>query len=106
MAARMREIMRDNPHGFLDVMVAQSVADVMGGGVTIGETVADLIDRSTCFDTESKDNKSFTCSACGFSESKLVVSPFTLSFLRVKPNYRYCPNCGAVVSEKEESNGK
>lgn len=37
----------------------------------------------------------FACSACGFSESKLVVSPFTLSFSWVKPSYRYCPNCGA-----------
>ena len=44
-AARMREIMRLYPDGFLDSMVAQSVLDVMGEGVTIGETVADLIDR-------------------------------------------------------------
>lgn len=59
--------------------------------------LADLIDRPTCFDTESKDSKSFTCSACVFSESKLVVSPFTLSFLWCKPSYRFCPNCGAMV---------
>lgn len=63
------------------------------------EKLADLIDRPTCFDTESKDSKSFTCSACGFSESKLVISPFTLSFLWVKPSYRYCPRCGAEVVE-------
>lgn len=62
-------------------------------------TLADLIERPTCFDTESNDSKSFTCSACGFSESKLVISPFTLSFLWVKPSYRYCPNCGAEVVE-------
>lgn len=43
------------------------------------EKLADLI-NPTCFDTESKDSKSFTCSACGFSESKLVVNPFTLTF--------------------------
>lgn len=59
--------------------------------------LADLIEPQTCFDTESKDSKSFTCSACGFSESKLVVSPFTLSFLWVKPSYCHCPNCGAEV---------
>lgn len=47
-AARMREIMRQYPHGFLDNMIAQSILDVMGEGVTIGETVADLIDRPTC----------------------------------------------------------
>lgn len=96
-AARMREIMRKNPYMWLDVMVANAVCDVIGEGVVIGETVADLIDRPTCFDTESKDSKSFTCSACGFSESKLVVSPFTLSFLWCKPSYRFCPNCGAMV---------
>lgn len=63
----------------------------------LASILADLIDRPTCFDTESKDSKSFTCSACGFSESKLVVSPFTLSFSSVKPSYRYCPSCGAKV---------
>lgn len=61
------------------------------------ERLDDLIDPQTCFDTESKDSKSFTCSACGFSESKLVVSPFTLRYLWVKPSYCYCPNCGAKV---------
>lgn len=61
--------------------------------------LADLIAPQTCFDTESKDSKSFTCSACGFSESKLVVSPFTSSFLWVKPSYCYCPGCGAKVAE-------
>ena len=61
------------------------------------DSLADLIDRPTCFDTESKDSKSFTCSSCGFSESKLVVNPFTLSFFWVKPSYCYCPKCGAEV---------
>lgn len=61
------------------------------------DELAGLIDRPTCFDTESKDSTSFTCSACGFSESKLVVSPFTLSFSSVKPSYRYCPKCGEMV---------
>lgn len=65
------------------------------------DELADLIDP-TCFDTESKGSKSFTCSACGFSESKLVVNPFTLSFLWVKPSYCYCPKCGSMVVEKED----
>lgn len=43
-AARMREIMRKNPHIWLDVMLANAVRDVIGDGVVIGETVADLID--------------------------------------------------------------
>lgn len=59
--------------------------------------LADFIDRPTCFDTENKNSKMFTCSACGFSESKLVVNPFTLSFSHIKPKYRYCPNCGREV---------
>lgn len=63
--------------------------------------LADLI-NPTCFDTESKDSKSFACSACGFSESKLVVNPFTLSFFWVKPSYRYCPVCGAEFAQQGE----
>lgn len=59
--------------------------------------LADLIDRPTCFDIESKDSNSFTCSACGFSESKLVVQPFSLDFCYIKPNYHYCPNCGKEI---------
>ena len=66
----------------------------------IGKLV-DAIDRPTCFDTEGKDSKSFTCSACGFSESTLVVSPFTLSFSWAKPSYRYCPKCGAMVVDDD-----
>lgn len=75
--------------------------DLYGSIEGVANSLADLIDP-TCFDTESKDSKSFTCSACGFSESKLVVNPFTLSFLWVKPSYCYCPKCGARVVEKEE----
>lgn len=43
-AVRMREILRDDPHGWLDAMVMNAVTNVMGEGVAIGETVADLID--------------------------------------------------------------
>lgn len=60
---------------------------------------AELIDRPTCFDTEDKDSKFFTCGACGFSDSQTVVNPFTLGIRCVKPSYRYCPNCGAEVVE-------
>lgn len=73
-----------------------------GNYANIVELLADLIDRQTCFDTESRDSKSFTCSACGFSESKLVVNPFTLVFSLVKPSYRYCPKCGAEVVVDED----
>lgn len=82
----------------------QSLGKMVGAlpGENIVERITDLIDRPTCFDTESKDSKSFICSACGFSESKLVVNPFTLGFSWVKPSYRYCPKCGAMVVEKEK----
>ena len=76
--------------------------DLDGSFEGVANSLADLIDPPTCFDTESKDSKSFTCSACGFSESKLAVNPFTLSFLWVKPSYCYCPKCGAMVVEKEK----
>lgn len=99
-AARMRKIMLAKPDVWLDDVIACAVYDVLDDYEKIGESLASLIDRPTCFDTESKDSKSFTCSACGFSESKLVVSPFTLSFSSVKPSYRYCPKCGAAVTER------
>ena len=60
------------------------------------DSLADLIDRPTCHDTGELAN-SFTCSECGFHESKLTVNPFTLSFSHIKPSYCYCPNCGAVI---------
>lgn len=91
-AARMREIMRDDPHGWLGIMVAKAVVDVMGEGVTVGETLADLIDRPTCEDVFVPRGDGFTpyvefkCSACGCSHVSLTY-------------VYYCPNCGAEVIE-------
>ena len=87
-AARMHEILRDDPHGWLDAMVVNAVTDVLGEDVAIGETVADLIDRPTCknFGLEEGTNGEdydFFCSRCGFAVD--VADP------------RYCPNCGAEV---------
>lgn len=96
-AARMREIMHQYPRGFLDNMVAQSIVDVMGEGKTIGDTLADLIDQPTCFDIESQDSESFTCSACGFTDSRIFVNPFTLTLHYAKPDYHYCPSCGMEI---------
>ncbi len=95
-AARMREIMRRDPHGFLDIMVARSVLDVMGEGVTIGETVAGLIDRPTCEAIEhGRFDESHVCKSC----SRCSYGWFEC--IHDKP-YSYCPNCGAVVTDKEE----
>lgn len=95
-AARMREIMRQYPHGFLDNMIAQSILDVMGEGVTIGETVADLIDRPTCrldlTDVETHGNvkvRIYECSRCGRTCED------------VYGKYERCPHCGGVVVEDD-----
>lgn len=95
-AARMREIMRQYPHGFLDNMIAQSTLDVMGEGVTIGETVADLIDRPTCrldlTDVETHGNvkvRVYECSRCGRTCED------------VYGKYERCPHCGGVVVEDD-----
>lgn len=85
-AARMREIMRQYPHGFLDNMIAQSILDVMGEGVTIGETVADLIDRPTC--EMQREGEELRCSACGTLHDMSGFDEFP---------WPYCPNCGAGV---------
>lgn len=65
---------------------------------TAVETLADLIDRPTCHDTEERVN-SFTCSSCGFREGKIIFNPFTYSSREIKPDWNYCPNCGAEVQE-------
>lgn len=87
-AAKMREIMHDDPHGWLDVMVSRAVADVLGDGVKIGETVADLIDRPTTtrhgkFKTKY-GSKTLCCEVCGYSIGDM--------------RWNYCPKCGAVIT--------
>ena len=88
-AARMREIMRDDPHGWLDMMVAKAVVDVMGEGVTVGETLADLIDRQTTtrhgkFKTKY-GRETPCCEVCGYSIGDT--------------RWNYCPKCGAVITD-------
>lgn len=86
-AMRMREILRDDPHGWLDAMVMNAVTDVMGEGVAIGETVADLIDRPTCriCATDHEYEDSVRCDRC------------RMTFRRPWEPFKYCPNCGAEV---------
>ena len=95
-AARMREILRDDPHGWLDAMVMNAVTDVMGDGEKIGETVADLIDRPTCHVVRylgvNSDGEREYEMACGslFKRPVEEIMPY------------YCPWCGGQVVEKEE----
>lgn len=101
-AARMREILRDDPHGWLDAMVMNAVTDVLGEGVTIGETVADLIDRPTCHDVADFDRESFKCSRCGFRVLSIDGAPDAAKLVGTKDGvagFGYCPNCGAEVVE-------
>lgn len=95
-AARMREIMRVDPHGWFDVMLAKAVVDVMGDGKKIGETIADLIDRPTCriCATDHEYEDSVRCDRC------------RMTFRRPWEPFKYCPNCGAEVRDDAEPNLK
>ena len=90
-AARMREIMRRSPNCFLENMVVRSVLDVMGEGMTIGETVAALIDRPTCKNLATKPADELLCSECG--------EYVDIAYIESADDYhaRYCPRCGAEV---------
>lgn len=108
-AARMREILRDDPHGWLDAMVMNAVTDVLGEGVAIGETVADLIDRPTCHDVADFDRESFKCSRCGFRVLSIDGAPDAAKLVGTKGgviDFGYCPNCGAEVKDAAEPNLK
>lgn len=97
-AARMRKIMRDDPHGWLDMMVAKAVVDVMGEGVTVGETLADLIDRPTC-KYVSLGNRRFGCSWCGHVVKLDYDVPVANE---AHMPFNYCPNCSAEVVKCDE----
>ena len=95
-AARMREIMRRSPNCFLDNMVARSVNDVMVDGMTIGETVADLIDRPTCRNIYAETVKVGTCEN-GFKCSECGNTVEDYEGYRVSGEFNYCSKCGAIV---------
>lgn len=91
-AARMREIMRDNPHGWLDTAIACAMDDVLGDYGKIGETVASLIDRPTTtrhgkFRTKY-GRETPCCEVCGYSIGDT--------------RWNYCPKCGAMVFERKD----
>lgn len=86
-AARMREIIRDNPDEWLDIAVGLAVNDVFECYEKIGENVADLIDRPTCriCATDHEYEDSVRCDRC------------RMTFRRPWEPFKYCPNCGAEV---------
>lgn len=101
-AMRMREILRDDPHGWLDAMVMNAVTDVMGDGVAIGETVADLIDRPTCRIGYVPGSADRSCSACGVTFSTGTYQGGD----HEEHEFMFCPNCGAEVKDDAEPNLK
>lgn len=101
-AARMREIMRDDPHGWLDIMVGKAVVGVMGDGEKIGETVADLIDRPTCRIGYVPCSADRSCSACGVTFSTGTYQGGD----HEEHEFMFCPNCGAEVKDDAEPNLK
>ena len=102
-AGRIRERICRNHRAVWDVVLELSCIDVFGDRFRSNEEfalfLADLIDRPTCHDAEDERNKAFTCSACGFSDSKLSFNPFGIDLIELKPDFHYCPNCGAEVQE-------
>lgn len=94
-AARMREIMRQYPDCLIDGMIAQSILDVIGEGVPIGETVASLIDP-TCYVVSTisydwSDGSIYSHDlSCGHTCETSCPEPPA-----------FCDQCGARVAEKE-----
>lgn len=102
-AGRIRERIWRNRRTAWDVVLVSSCVDVFGYRFRSNEEFAlfltDLIDCPKCHDAEDERNKAFTCSACGFSDSKLIFNPFGIDLIELKPDFHYCPNCGAEVVE-------
>ena len=61
--------------------------------------LADLIDRPTCRMSDIGDDMEevYRCSACGEEYFMSDVKPYP---------WRFCPNCGAMVVEKEENDAQ
>lgn len=81
--------------------LAAAIAQASDGGQDPLHELADLIDRPTCEDTG--DCWTFHCSECGCEldlEDREGEPTMWLGGSAMTP--RHCPNCGAVVTEKEE----
>lgn len=85
--------------------IAASVEDcgnlIDGNYIHIVERIADLIDRPTCNDVG--DLWTFRCSVCGCEldlEDMEGEPTMWLGESAMTPHH--CPNCGAIVTEKEE----
>lgn len=107
-AARLRDVSArcgDTPWMVEDLFQALGFQSYEEGDVLLFYVLADLIDRQTCHDVG--DGYTFRCSACGCEldlDDREGEPTMWLGGGPMTP--RHCPNCGAVVSEKEESDGQ
>lgn len=70
-------------------------------GEGFGRLLADLIDRPTCQMKSIPTSSYRVCSSCGAFVRKDAVTNCTEAI-----PVRFCPNCDAMVVEKEENDGK
>lgn len=86
-AAKMREICRENPDVSLQTMVASAMNECLPEGMEYGQTLADLIDRPTTtrhgkFKTKY-GRETPCCEVCGYSIGDM--------------RWNHCPKCGAAI---------
>lgn len=80
--------------------LAAAIAQASDGGQDQLHELADLIDRPTCQMKSVQASSYRRCSRCGAFVRKDAVTDCTEAI-----HVMYCPNCGAVVADKEENNG-
>lgn len=86
---------RDGLHYFPGFFSARAVVELF----------ADLIDQPTCHDVADFDRESFKCSRCGFRVLSIDGAPDAAKLVGTKGgvvDFGFCPNCGAMVTDKEE----
>ncbi len=85
--------------------LAAAIAQASDGGQDPLHELADLIDLQTCRDVG--DGRQFRCSKCGcevdINDMEGESTMWLEGCIAFAP--RFCPNCGARVTEKEEDDG-
>lgn len=74
--------------------------DLDGSFDGVANSLADLIDRSTCKDVTDFDRESFKCSRCGYRVLSIDGAQDAAKLVAPEGgviDFGYCPNCGAVV---------
>ena len=100
-AAKMLEIIHENPNVLLQDLVVLAMDECLPEGMEYGPTLAELIERPTCRNVADYTKESFRCSECGCRvlvpgdkpDGVLVTSE------AFPVDWYSCPVCGAVVGE-------